>query len=57
MAIPAKFLEGIILGSLFFVTKKLSIAITGRVTMIMGVVIAHTYDIINNPAFLFGPPI
>jgi hypothetical protein len=57
MAIPAKFLESVILGSLFFVTNKLLIAILGRAIINSGIVVAHSYDITNNPAFLFGPPV
>lgn len=57
MAVPAKFLESVILGSLFFSTKEISRAILGRAIMNTGIVIAHSYNIVTNPAFLYGPPV
>jgi membrane protease YdiL (CAAX protease family) len=57
MAIGAKFLESILLGCLFFKTKKLSTAILGRMIIITGIAIAHSNQIVNMIIFQFGPPL
>jgi len=57
MAIPANVLQHALFGLLYFKTRKLSVSILAHSTFNIGVILAHSYDILNVSAFFFGPPL